>query len=377
MALKYVQLPYIEPIIKGIEQISHMIQVAQGKVSPTTTARAQKRAKRYKGSRYGGYGPYTVSYTRARSAGTSTSSGAGTSVGAQAAAAAASRAVVVDDDYDNSSSGCASYEDWMAAKAAEVTDALAANTEANAGAGDGDAKKPDVPAKPRTVVTTEFMLNWLQENDMISVVLSLDHPEAIRKGSEILIFLAKETELDTETINTMWAASKVHESQQKVVFELFTKLLATLPIEMIDFIYDKVEEIPVSAYNQQVLSFIADFTSKGLEERSTRNLEPRSYGLDIFFGLVINGAGPDGTPVDPNTTNEACTLVQAILKKFPDQRETFVAKVCWLGFFFFFFFFFLWSVCVQRKRRGVCYCTWYCVWYCLWYCVWYCTWYCV
>ena len=32
MALKYVQLPYIEPIIKGIEQISHMIQVAQGKV---------------------------------------------------------------------------------------------------------------------------------------------------------------------------------------------------------------------------------------------------------------------------------------------------------------------------------------------------------
>lgn len=149
-----------------------------------------------------------------------------------------------------------------------------------------------------------------------------------------------------EQLEAIWkAVVSVFESLQLKLFEFVLELIDELPTEQMDFFYEKILEMDVDKYNNQVgcacghalhvmlsvrapsqvLTFITDFTRKAVQVRMHRDesSDDKLYGLDIFWNVLIKST--------PNASNEAalnetCQHLQQLLSEFPRHRALFIER---------------------------------------------------
>jgi hypothetical protein len=113
-------------------------------------------------------------------------------------------------------------------------------------------------------------------------------------ASRIIRFICQEENgLKQEVLDVIWNSSNLHERTQEVVYKLICELLDCLPPSQIDLFYAKIMALPPSAYNNQVLTFIGDFTKGAMKALKDKKLEPKLFGLEIFWNVLLRSEGDD------------------------------------------------------------------------------------
>ena len=278
LALKYIQLPFLAPSLRGMDYLEHLMKVASGTKAEDAEFKGTKKSGRSGG---GLITYYPAAYVTPAAA---------------AAAAARKRA---------------------------------------SGAGSSDKKKETPKIEPPTLITVPFLLSWMTEQGLITKVLKAAHPEIVKHGSHILKFIAKHDVLGNDVLDTMWDSVLTgHESLQAKLFEVFLSLIPVLPQEQVDYLYDThIATMDPNRFDNQVLTFVSDFTLKAVakvthaaatqaEGAETNAASPGSstmYGLDIFW-VILTQAESD------SVIREACGFLQRLLSEFPAHRKTFVSR---------------------------------------------------
>ena len=189
---------------------------------------------------------------------------------------------------------------------------------------------PPVPPKRKTkglakVITVQFVLNWIKENNILDIILGLEHEEALKQALVVVLFIAEnEQGLDEATLLSVWNVAKRHESHARVVYKHLAELLEFLPSPQIDWIYARINELQPEDYNPQVLAFIGDFTREAIKIRKKRGEELKLYGLDIFWQTLMKASKAKST--DSAIVTETVDHLQKLLKDYPDQRDIFLQR---------------------------------------------------
>ncbi|KNC49653.1 ubiquitin carboxyl-terminal hydrolase 34 [Thecamonas trahens ATCC 50062] len=179
----------------------------------------------------------------------------------------------------------------------------------------------------------DYLLGWFDDNDIFARVLKFENAEVLAKGCEIIRFVATQRGLTTPELDAIWhAVTTVFESLQLKLFEFVLDLVGAIPFEQVCHLDDKLCELPPSAFNNQVLTFVSDFTRKALEAAGASAPDAlddalhdqRLFGLQTLWDLVTSGASSGSSN---GTVAEACAHLQSLLHEFPAHREYFVAKV--------------------------------------------------
>ncbi|XP_071799117.1 ubiquitin carboxyl-terminal hydrolase 9X-like isoform X1 [Asterias amurensis] len=103
-------------------------------------------------------------------------------------------------------------------------------------------------------LTAERMAEWIQENQVLSIVLrdSLHQPQYVEKLEKILRFVIKEKALTMEDLDNIWAAQVgKHEAIVKNVHDLLAKLAWDFSPEQLDHLFDCFQESWSSASTKQ------------------------------------------------------------------------------------------------------------------------------
>ena len=180
-----------------------------------------------------------------------------------------------------------------------------------------DACQKDLETK--SSVSTEYLLDFLDKRGIIDAILKLEHEQAVKQGSRIILFVAKHRPIENDLLHRIWN-NNPHESLQVVVFRLILDLLEYVNSEQIDLIFDQISSLPITTYNPQVLKFISDFSKQARRVRFERGDEERDYGLSIFWGLLSEGRAPIAVK------NEAIEHLKRLLSENKHQQQEFIHK---------------------------------------------------
>jgi hypothetical protein len=273
IAFTYLQLPFFDARLKGIEHIIQMIYLAQGKAPQT------KDNSHDKNSMWNNYS-YSSGYT--------------------------------SDSYHCTNASTGSYYDRRYGSGARKG---ADSPPLTAVGGGGSARSQ--------FVTVAFLLKWVNEKGIVQQILQLEHPEALRQGGKIVLFLAQEKCLSVELLDAVWGASHLHESLQAVVFRLIIDLLDYIPSDDMDAIYSKISDLPTAQFNTQVLTFISDFTQKAIRVRSDRHDQEKLYGLDVFWKVLCQ---PSQDRSAQMVVSDVIAHIEKLLLEYPSQKPLFMQR---------------------------------------------------
>ena len=179
------------------------------------------------------------------------------------------------------------------------------------------ALQKDLETKPS--ISTEYLLDFLDKRGIIDAILSLEHEQAVKQGSRIILFVAKHRPIESDLLNRIWN-NNLHESLQVVVFRLILDLLEYVSSEQIDLIFDRISALPIPSYNPQVLQFISDFSKQARRVRFERGDEEKEYGLGIFWDLLSEDRAPTAVK------NEAIDHLERLLSENEHQQNEFLHK---------------------------------------------------
>ena len=333
MSFTYLQLPYFEARLKGIENITHMIKVALGEAPHNSSKNSQ------------GSGSGNSAWQKSTTVvGNPLSTALGSShrpMGPVRREEAwkdeenysAPPPLIADDSEPTSTtlpsddSSSSSTSETTPSDSSSAPSESTESSESSTSEPTENGKAAEGPEKPvrKTPLSVDCLLQLVDEKDIINKVLKLGHPEALKQGSKIIQFVAKERNLSDEVLESIWNASNLHESLQVVVFKAIIDLLECIPSVQIDFFYDRIMQLPSSSYNAQVLTFIGDFTKRALKVRADRNDEEKLYGLEIFWKLLLSShQGQDRTT--NAIVNETVDHLEKLLSDHPSQREVFLGR---------------------------------------------------
>jgi ubiquitin C-terminal hydrolase len=175
------------------------------------------------------------------------------------------------------------------------------------------------------LITVDFVLDWIKANNLIDIILGLEHEEALKQALVVVLFVAEHRGLADSTLESIWNAAKVHESHARVVYKHVSELLSHLPSAQIDWVYARIDELLPEEYNPQVLAFIGDFTREAIRVRKKRGEELKLYGLDLFWQTLMKASharSSDGAQI----VNETIEHLKGLLAEYPDQRESFLRR---------------------------------------------------
>jgi hypothetical protein len=119
----------------------------------------------------------------------------------------------------------------------------------------------DSPRRSRWL-KPEFLLNWIHENKLTELLLGeSSHIEVIKRSACVLRFLSYHNQLTKEHLDLLWKCQEgKHEATVLGVFETIIEIAMYLSSESLNYIFSKIQEIPLKKYNEQVLNFVKDFT---------------------------------------------------------------------------------------------------------------------
>lgn len=108
----------------------------------------------------------------------------------------------------------------------------------------------------------EFLCNWIHENRLLELLLGeSSHIEVVKRSTTVLKFLSLQKQLTMEHLDLLWKCQEgKHEATVMGVFETIIEISIDLSIEALDYIYSKIETIPLKKYNVHTLNFVRDFT---------------------------------------------------------------------------------------------------------------------
>jgi hypothetical protein len=119
----------------------------------------------------------------------------------------------------------------------------------------------DSPRKS-TCINPEVLLKWLRDNQVLEYILSeSSHIEVIKRSTSIIKFLSSNNSFTYEHLDLLWKCQEdKHEATVLGIFETINDIALDLDKESLDYIYSKIEAIPLKKYNEHMLSFVKDFT---------------------------------------------------------------------------------------------------------------------
>jgi hypothetical protein len=189
-----------------------------------------------------------------------------------------------------------------------------------------DSDAPSATAAAAALITVQYMVKWIEDNSIVEKIFQLEHPEAIRQGAKIIVFVARESTLSSKLLEAIWAAGNLHESLQSVIFKLIIDLMDFLSLPQVDFIFEKISQVPVAEYNSPSLVFISDFTRRALRIRSERNAEEKLYGFDIFWNILMFSSQSGTDRYFQAVKTEAIELLERLLLEFETQKTNFMDR---------------------------------------------------
>jgi hypothetical protein len=171
----------------------------------------------------------------------------------------------------------------------------------------------DQPRKARWL-KPEYLCKWIQENHLLEYLLGeSSHIEVIKRSTSVLKFLSHNRQLTKEHLDLLWKCQEdKHEATVLGVYETINDITLDLDKDALDYIFTKIESIPLKKYNEQTVNFVRDFTSnacrvakqsvsKDLVELSSDGEEEEEknneYYLENAKGIV------EGTVEPPKNSN--------------------------------------------------------------------------
>lgn len=173
-------------------------------------------------------------------------------------------------------------------------------------------------------LTAEKMAEWIQENDVLSIVLrdSLHQPQYVEKLEKILRFMIKEKALSLQNLDKLWEAqSGKHDAIVKNVHDLLAKLAWDFSPEQLDHLFECFQVSWAHASKKQ---------REKLLELIRRLAEDDKEGIMAHkvLGLLWNLAHSEDVPTD--IMDQALTAHIKILDYSCSQQDRDAQKMSWI-----------------------------------------------
>lgn len=174
-------------------------------------------------------------------------------------------------------------------------------------------------------ISSRMLLDWIAENQIVSLVLCPSaHEEIISRGSILLRYLALHNELQPAQIELLWQMGQGKpDDVQRVVYQSVAELVGVLASqprcdELLDAAFARIVQVPIAEYNETFLNFVKLFTEKAVRIGTTK-----WYGLDLLWDLA-----QDDIKVSVALSEQAHNLFNALLglKTFEPQRLVYLEK---------------------------------------------------
>lgn len=119
----------------------------------------------------------------------------------------------------------------------------------------------DSPRRARWL-KPEYLCKWIKDNDLIEYLLGeTSHIEVIKRSTTVLKFLTHYKQLTKEHLDLLWKCQEdKHEATVLGIYETIIDLSIDLDKDALDYIFKKIESIPLKKYNEQTVNFVKDFT---------------------------------------------------------------------------------------------------------------------
>lgn len=148
--------------------------------------------------------------------------------------------------------------------------------------------------KPSKWLTTQALIDWLEANNIVALLFSENsHLEIIKRSSDVLAFISASNRLTERHLDSIWSASQAkHESQAKQVYTLLIELLRKLSISQCDYLFRRMQEVPLAKYDEKFLRLIKDFSlvAYALLQQARKPFNP--YGMPL-----LQQAMQDNSPI--------------------------------------------------------------------------------
>ncbi|KAF2075266.1 hypothetical protein CYY_003442 [Polysphondylium violaceum] len=159
---------------------------------------------------------------------------------------------------------------------------------------------------------------WIKENQVIETLYGETmHIQLIQKCTDILKFLAEHSAFERKYLDLIWnAAEGKHETIENVIYDTIGNIASSLPVEDIDYLFDKVSKIPYSHYTQHTLHLI-----RALTQRITSDSNYIPKGVEILWNLI-----QDSCEVNIDLAEQALGSLQDSLTFFPNLKAEYLKK---------------------------------------------------
>ena len=165
-------------------------------------------------------------------------------------------------------------------------------------------------AAQSTILTPAYLAGWLEDNRVVESLLGRDsHEQIVKRSPSILKFLATQHKLQSRHLELLYQAMQgKHEGVARIVYELLCDLASVLSEEMLDVVFGRLQEKPLTEYREFDLQVVKAFTLNAVRNRQEAALrdkegaskekekvgkaggkeekERKWYGLSIFWDLI-------------------------------------------------------------------------------------------
>ena len=159
------------------------------------------------------------------------------------------------------------------------------------------------------IFTPAYLAEWLEDNRVVESLLGRDsHEQIVKRSPSILKFLATQHKLQSRHLELLYQAMQgKHEGVARIVYELLCDLASVLSEEMLDVVFGRLQEKPLSEYREFDLQVVRVFTLNAVRNRQEAAMREREgatkekagkggkaddskerkwYGLSIFWDLI-------------------------------------------------------------------------------------------
>lgn len=122
----------------------------------------------------------------------------------------------------------------------------------------------DSPRQVSRWIKPEYLVKWIQDNELIEYILGdSSHVEVIKRAPSVLIFLSNNGSLTKDHLDLLWKSQEdKHEATVLGVFEAINEIAGSLDKKALNYIFSKIESMPIKKYNEQTVKFVKEFTVK-------------------------------------------------------------------------------------------------------------------
>lgn len=130
----------------------------------------------------------------------------------------------------------------------------------------------DSPRRSRWL-KPEYLCKWINDNKLVEYLLGdSSHVEVIKRSTTVLRFLSHNQQLTKGHLDLLWGALEdKHEATVLGVFETINEIVDDLNTKQIDYLFTKIQSIPIKKYNEQTVKFVKEFTIKAFKVCKSAN----------------------------------------------------------------------------------------------------------